>query len=46
MKNEEEENQLHVQLFFNYHFHRGDYLILEHHQCERIFQKYLFDQKI
>ena len=30
MKNEEEENQLPVQLVYNYNFHRGDFLILEH----------------
>ena len=46
MKNEEEENQLLVQLFYNFHFRRDDSLIQEHHQCEKIFQKYPFNQKI
>ena len=45
-KNEEEENQLLVRLFYNYHFHRSDSLILERHQCEKIFQKYPFSKKI
>ena len=46
MKNEEEENQLLVQLFYDFDFHRSDSLILEHYRCEKIFQKYSFNQKI
>ena len=46
MKNEEEENQLLVQLFYDFDFHMSDSLILEHHQGEKIFQKYLFSKKI
>ena len=45
-ENEEEENQLLVQLFYNFHFHRDDFLILEHHPCEKFFQKYPVNQKI
>ena len=46
MKNQEEKNRLLVELCYNYHFHMGDSSILDHHHCERIFQKYSFNQKI
>jgi len=46
MKNEEEKNQLLVEMWYNYHFHRTDSSIFDHHRCERIFQKYSFNQKI
>ena len=46
MKNEEEKNRLLVELCYNYHFHMGDSSILDYHHCERIFQKYSFNQKI
>ena len=38
MKNEEEKNQLLVELCYNYHFHRSDSSILDHHHCEKVFQ--------
>ena len=43
MKNEEEEDQLLVELCYNYHFHSGDSLILDHHHCEKNFSK-IFNQ--
>ena len=46
MKNEEEKNQLLVELCYNYHFHSDDSLILDHHDCEKNFQKYSINQKI
>ena len=46
MKNEEEKNQLLVELCYNYLFHRSYSLILDHHHCENIFQKYSINQKI
>ena len=39
MKNEEEENQLLVELCYNYHFHRSKSSIIERSHCEKIFQK-------
>ena len=45
-ENEEEKDQLLLYLCYNCYFFRRNFWILVRHRCEKIFQKYYFNQKI